>query len=117
MTVEEMRELEHRRAAYREAFERWSAAVRRWRSLAADRTSGDPALARALRQVNVAQAAYSESRDRLVECLLGSSLPHPSQVRAQAHALWEAAGRPTGNPEEHWYRAEAMLQSLRAAAR
>ncbi|RPI12589.1 MAG: DUF2934 domain-containing protein, partial [Acidobacteriales bacterium] len=27
--------------------------------------------------------------------------------------LWEEEGRPIGNPEQHWYRAEALVRSAR----
>jgi Protein of unknown function (DUF2934) len=32
------------------------------------------------------------------------------QVQALAYRLWEEAGRPTGSSQEHWYRAEQLLQ-------
>ena len=32
------------------------------------------------------------------------------QVQALAYRLWEEAGRPTGNSQEHWYRAEQLLR-------
>jgi hypothetical protein len=31
-------------------------------------------------------------------------------VQALAYRLWEEAGRPTGNAQEHWYRAEKLLR-------
>lgn len=32
-------------------------------------------------------------------------------IQAIAYRLWEEAGRPIGNPQEHWYRAEKLLRS------
>ena len=55
-----------------------------------------------------AEAAYLQSRDRLAEYLLKAPGAE-SETRSQAYRLWEAAGRPIGNPDEYWYRAERLL--------
>jgi len=33
------------------------------------------------------------------------------RVRARAHDLWEAAGRPTGRAEDHWAEAERLVDA------
>jgi hypothetical protein len=38
------------------------------------------------------------------------SNPSDEQVKARAHQLWEAAGRPEGREHEFWYQAEKELK-------
>jgi hypothetical protein len=98
---------ERRQAAYDEAFEKlrlesgWMLGVER------DPNSTERARAMARCRFQEAYISYRESRDRLAEELgagLGPNLPE------LAYQLWENAGRPWGNSDEHWYRAEAMLR-------
>jgi hypothetical protein len=58
-----------------------------------------------------AEAAYLRSRDRLAEYLLNAGAK--SDTRSQAYRLWEAAGRPIGNPDEYWFRAERLQDADR----
>ena len=37
------------------------------------------------------------------------SKPSEDQIRARAHQLWEAAGRPEGRDQEFWIEAERQL--------
>jgi len=62
-----------------------------------------------------ALASYRESRGRLARFLAGLELVagQYDDVRALAHRLWEEEGRPIGKPEQHWYRAEALVRSAR----
>ncbi len=63
-----------------------------------------------------ALASYRESRQRLVRFLAGVEQPSPGRrddVSAVAYRLWEEAGRPIGNPERHWYQAEALVRAAR----
>lgn len=36
--------------------------------------------------------------------------PTDEQIRQRAHALWEAAGKPEGQQDEFWLRAEQELK-------
>ncbi len=36
--------------------------------------------------------------------------PSEEQIRARAHQLWEAAGRPEDREQEFWYQAERELK-------
>ncbi len=38
------------------------------------------------------------------------ALPH-ERVAARAYEIWEQSGRPDGQHEEHWYRAERELRT------
>jgi len=40
----------------------------------------------------------------------GRDVDHRSEVERLAHQLWEVAGRPVGRADEHWYRAEHLIQ-------
>jgi len=40
----------------------------------------------------------------------GRDVDHRSEVERLAHQLWEKAGRPVGRADEHWYRAEHLIQ-------
>ena len=55
--------------------------------------------------------AYRECRARLAAFLAQTGFD--AEVKALAHHLWEEAGRPVGRPEEHWYKAEALIRSRR----
>ena len=46
----------------------------------------------------------------MMETNRNGSAAHPAEVQALAYRLWEEAGRPLGNPDEQWYRAERLLQ-------
>ena len=39
----------------------------------------------------------------------GAATPAERQIAVLAHALWEARGRPAGQPDEDWFRAERAL--------
>lgn len=39
------------------------------------------------------------------------------RIRARAHLLWDAAGRPEGRDEEFWLAAEAELKAAAAPAK
>lgn len=63
-----------------------------------------------------AQASYRECRQKLARFIAGLDKPSPGprdDVRAVAYRLWEEAGRPAGNPEQHWFQAEALVSAAR----
>jgi hypothetical protein len=108
------------RAAYDAAFARLRA-EEHWLRLIALHLSPDRATEEALqRRVEGAQRVYRECRDRLADFLAslppavqsGASAGCPAEVQSLAYRLWEEAGRPIGNPEQHWYRAEQLLQRM-----
>jgi hypothetical protein len=38
--------------------------------------------------------------------------PTDDQIRIRAHQLWEQAGKPEGQDDEFWHRAEQELQEM-----
>lgn len=40
---------------------------------------------------------------------------NPADVAACAYLIWEKEGRPHGRDAEHWFQAEALLRTIRAA--
>jgi hypothetical protein len=54
-----------------------------------------------------AHGIYRECRDRLADYLIDH---RRAEMQELAYRLWEAAGRPFGDPDGHWYRAESMLR-------
>ena len=64
------------------------------------------------RRFQQALVSYRESRGRLAKFLAGLEpmAGGYDEVRALAHRLWEEEGRPIGNPEHDWYRAEALVR-------
>jgi putative alpha-1,2-mannosidase len=57
--------------------------------------------------------AYHACRERLAGFLASREAVGHGQddVRRLAHRLWEQAGRPEGQAEQHWYRAEALVRA------
>lgn len=55
-----------------------------------------------------AHGIYRECRDRLADYLIDH---RRAEMQELAYRLWEDAGRPFGDPDGHWYRAEGMLRS------
>lgn len=128
---------ERLRADYDAAF----AKLRReefWLRLMAQQSSTDKTTEDvARRRVDEAMAVYHECRNKLAGFLASlqpagrsagsadsqpasvwmmganrnSSAAHPAEVQALAYRLWEEAGRPLGNPDEQWYRAERLLRA------
>jgi hypothetical protein len=109
---------ERLRAEYDAAFDRLRAEVCRLRSITPQRPP-DPTAGEAARdRVDQALAVYRECRNRLADFLTltatgpnQGALGHRDEVQVLAYRLWEEAGRPIGNPEEDWHRAEGLLGS------
>lgn len=127
------------RGAYRDAFQRFRLQVRQRESLLSDPASDRDAIEEARLQVEQAQLAYRKIRDELALFALSSDRRHVataggqaqtetleidtdsqsreaaadrrSQVERLAHQLWEQAGQPSGQAEEHWYLAERLIHS------
>ncbi len=99
---------EQLRTDYDAAFDTLRAAVSRLRRITEKHPADRTAEQAAREQVEQALAVYRERRDQLADYLTGG---RRHEVEALAYRLWEEAGRPIGNPHEHWYRAEAMLAS------
>jgi len=102
------------RAEYDAAFDRFRVEVCRLRSVtqqpAPDRTAEEAARDR----VDQAQAVYRERRNQLADFLASrrpAGLGRRHEIQVLAYRLWEQAGRPIGNPDEHWHRAEHLLAS------
>ena len=72
------------------------------------------AVAAALQRFDQAMASYRVSRGKLAGFLASVAATNHAEVQALAHRLWEQAGRPAGNPEEQWYKAEKVLRSRAA---
>ena len=43
------------------------------------------------------------------------NIPH-SQIQVKAYELWEQAGRPEGQADEHWFEAEKQLNQPKKKA-
>ena len=101
------------RAAYDGAFQEFSRQVFSLQSLLQHATPDRTAISEARRRVEQARSTYRDSRDSLAHFLLSHDMKE-SQLRAEverlAHELWEGAGRPIGRADEHWYRAEHLIQ-------
>jgi len=101
------------RAAYDVAFQDFSRQVLSLQSILRNEAPDSTAIAEARRRVEQAQSIYRDSRDSLAHFLLSHDMKE-SQLRAEverlAHELWERAGRPIGRADEHWYRAEHLIQ-------
>jgi hypothetical protein len=101
------------RTAYDSAFQEFSRQVFSLQSSLQHATLDRTAISEAGRRVEQAQSIYRDSRDSLARFLLSHDKKE-SQLRAEverlAHQLWERAGRPVGRADEHWYRAEHLLQ-------
>ncbi len=108
---------EQLRAEYDAAFDRLRTEVSRLRSIAQQVSPNRTADQSVREHVDQALAAYRERRDQLADFLTSHRTAgidpagpgHRRKVEALAYRLWEQAGHPTGNPDEHWYRAERFL--------
>jgi hypothetical protein len=108
---------ERLRAAYNAAFRDWREQVNFQQCVLREPRPDTAAVQRAQRGVEQALSAYRECRDRLADYLLAGTRPaNGAELKRLAYRLWEESGRPAGNPEEHWYRAEAMLRGANPGA-
>src|SRR5262249_22744222 len=135
-TAAEEAQFGHLRAAYEGAFRELIVRVNLWQQLAHQALTANAAIGDAHGQADEALAAYRSARNLLADFMLekwqarasrpiakaataaeGAGTTSPgddrtalkSQVEALAHQLWERAGRPIGNPEADWYRAEQLV--------
>jgi hypothetical protein len=71
------------------------------------------AIEEARRRIEQARSIYRDSRDSLARFLLSQDMKSApaGSVERLAHQLWERAGRPVGQADEHWYHAERMIQN------
>jgi hypothetical protein len=108
---------------------RYRASFRLWidlTGLVAQQVVNSPAAAAAQSSAREAELTYKSTRDALVEAHWvathgkepksspgSDSNPDPDedQIRQLAHQLWESDGRPSGQAESHWRRAQALLQT------
>ena len=127
-------EYERLRADYDAAFARFCAEESKLQAIEEQRPLDSATEAAARGRVEEALAAYREKRGRLAAYLAslragesegsavaqaatrGGRVPQDA-VRALAHRLWEEAGHPMGTPDEHWYRAEALIQRAQSQYR
>jgi len=126
------------REAYQNAFREFSLKVHLLQSLASQETPDAREVEEAKLLVEKALDAYRESRGLLAQFMLlhgeagaaatrrhapaqmaltgnksqsgGRESEQKSLVERLAYQLWEEAGRPSGRAEEHWYRAERLIQ-------
>jgi hypothetical protein len=110
---------------YQLAFQRYSETVRRVQQLVAHPAVDSADVDAAVLDLETARAAYSESRNALVEQLQPmlartgartapeSHRVYESRVKTVAELLWEAGGRREGNADVDWRRAEEIV--VRAA--
>jgi hypothetical protein len=110
---------------YREAFERYSATVRRVQQLVACPNPNAAEVDTAVLEMETARALYVRSRNALAATIqptlarvAGANLGQTQEahIRETARLLWEAGGRRDGNAPADWQRAEQILgQAARAA--
>lgn len=96
--IEAVGRVEEARSAYRQSRDELAAFV----MAASPETASHPSPAVAKARAATAQAggAFDSNEYR----------PDPrAQVEHMAYLLWEKAGRPAGNAEEHWYQAERLI--------
>ena len=101
------------RAAYDVAFQEFSRQVLSLQSILNGDAPESTAIEEARRRVEQAQSIYRDCRDSLARFLLSQDMKGapPGSVVRLAHQLWESDGRPAGKADEHWYRAERMIQN------
>ena len=112
------------RAAYEDAFRRWSAEVERTRVVRADGAVEESASTELRRRVAETRKAYHEARDMLAARLLertakpggrkpsGSEGPRRAEVERLAYEMWEKRGRRAGDPEADWFQAEQRMRDM-----
>ena len=117
-TTEEQARFEVLRDAYKDAFHQFSLRVSSLQSLHSQPSPDKAAIEEANRWIDESRLIYRESRDNLVQFMLGldvkdagRSVDWRSRVESLAHQLWEESGRPADKSEEHWYRAEMLLRN------
>ena len=101
------------RAAYDAAFQEFSRQVLSLQSILNGDAPESTAIEEARRRVEQAQSIYRDCRDSLARFLLSLDMKAAPAVCVEslAHQLWESDGRPAGKADEHWYRAERMIQN------
>ena len=101
------------RAAYDVAFQDFSRQVLSLQSILGHDAPDSTAMEEARRRVQQAQSVYRDCRDSLARFLLSLDMKAAPAVCVEslAHQLWESDGRPAGKADEHWYRAERMIQN------
>ncbi len=119
------------RSAYDHAFQQLAREVRQLSRLQTLSSVGNQNVSAALEQVAAAERCYVETRNALADFLLSrqaegdvtapSPKPIPDEqarasIQEQAYFLWENAGKPRGNDQANWYRAEARVFSSASAA-
>ena len=110
-----MRSLHFQRleAAHRAAFKRFHEEADKLCSILKDPDASQEAVEAARLRVDEACAVYRNCRNELADAILARRAAHQNMERVKelAYRLWEQEGRPFGNPEEHWYRAEELSRS------
>ena len=105
---------------YRSAFDDFANRVRQARELMAASNPDRRAIDAALLDLEKARTTYNRHREVLARQLLHSELPESIQslsnrVKAIAELRWELAGKPDGNADDDWYRAEEIVRLATAA--
>ncbi|HZU25344.1 MAG TPA: DUF2934 domain-containing protein [Bryobacteraceae bacterium] len=111
---------------YRDAFERYSATVRRVQQLVACPNPDAAEVDAAVLEMETARTQYIRTRNALAQLIqpalardfsAGDSLQNrEAHVRETARLLWEAGGRRDGNAPADWQRAEQILGQAAKAA-
>ena len=96
---------------YRLAFGHFSEMARTVQKLRAESTPDTGRIEAALLDLERARAQYSKRRDALAYSLLLSKREYSAHVKRIAQLLWELEGRRDGRADEHWFRAERIVQS------
>lgn len=96
---------------YRSAFEHFSEMARSVQKLKEESTPDTGRIEAALLELERARMQYSKRRDALAYSLLLPKREYAAHVKRIAQLLWELEGRRDGRADEHWFRAERIVQS------
>lgn len=107
---------------YRLAFQHFSDQARTVQRLKAEATPDVTSVESALLELERARVEYSNTRDLLAYSLMqrpqvrqthpdsDAKREYTARVRRIAELLWELEGRRDGRADEHWFRAERIVQ-------
>jgi hypothetical protein len=104
---------------YRLAFVDFSRVARKVQSLKAKTNPNPSEIEAALLELETARLAYNHARDLLAYTLVRPAYATPgdpqrsyaTRVKRIAELLWELEGRRDGRSQDHWFRAERIVQS------
>jgi Protein of unknown function (DUF2934) len=95
------------RSVYDRAFRQLACEIENVTALQSFKTANPDRILEANAEIALAYYRYTEARNRLADLLLGAPAPSQPSLQERAYFLWESAGKPLGNDQEYWFRAES----------